>query len=296
MKLRRTLAAVTAAVIGTGSLAACSSGSQDTLADDATTIRIGTTDGSKKAWAVFEDKAKEAGITLDIKDFSDYSTPNLALTQNQIDVNLFQHLKFLAEYNVKNNQSLVPIGATEIVPLALYWKDHSDLNGIEGKTVAIPNDTTNQGRALHMLDDAGLVTIKEEAKDLVDITPADIDEKASKISLALVDPAQTTAAYGEGTPAVINNSFLDRAGIDPTSYIFADDPKSPAAEPYINVFVTKPENKNNKTLAKLAQLWHTEEVQKAVAEDSRGTSVPSQLPPAQLEEILKKIEEQKKNS
>lgn len=289
MLKKLTALAVAAVVAGTG-LTAC--GNQES-ADSATeTVRIGTTDGSKKAWKVFEDKAKEEGIKLDIQNFGDYSTPNTALSEDQLDVNLFQHIKFLAEYNVGAGDDLTPVGSSEIVPLAIFWKDHTSLDGIDGEGIAIPNDPSNQGRAINVLVQAGLVKLKTDG--LITPTPADIDQAASKVKVQPVDAAQTTAAYGEGKPAVINNSFLDRAGIDPTTSVFQDDPNSTEAEPYINVFVTKAEKKDDPTIQKLVKIWHDPEVTAAVADDSNGTSVPVDRPAAELQEILDRLEADQK--
>lgn len=289
MLKKLTALAVAAVVAGTG-LTAC--GNQES-ADSATeTVRIGTTDGSKKAWKVFEDKAKEQGIKLDIQNFGDYSTPNTALSEDQLDVNLFQHIKFLAKYNVGAGDDLTPVGSSEIVPLAIFWKDHTSLDGIDGEGIAIPNDPSNQGRAINVLVQAGLVKLKTDG--LITPTPADIDQAASKVKVQPVDAAQTTAAYGEGKPAVINNSFLDRAGIDPTTSVFQDDPNSTEAEPYINVFVTKAEKKDDPTIQKLVKIWHDPEVTAAVADDSNGTSVPVDRPAAELQEILDRLEADQK--
>lgn len=289
MKIRRSVTLISASLIAATGLVACSNSSDS---PDQVTVKIGTTDGSKKSWKVFEDKAKEAGIKLDIKNFSDYSTPNDALAQDQLDVNLFQHLKFLAEYNVGKNADLTPVGATEIVPLALFWKDHTSLDGIEGKSVAIPNDPSNQGRAINVLVQAKLLTLKKEG--LITPTPSDVDEAKSKVKLTPVDAAQTTTAYGEGTPAIINNSFLDRAGIDSRLSVFQDDPNSAEAEPYINTFVTKAEDKDDANIAKLVEIWHSKEVQDAVAEDSKGTSVPVQRNTEELKKILDRLEADQK--
>lgn len=289
MLKKLTALAVAAVVAGTG-LTAC--GNQES-ADSATeTVRIGTTDGSKKAWKVFEDKAKEEGIKLDIQNFGDYSTPNTALSEDQLDVNLFQHIKFLAKYNVGAGDDLTPVGSSEIVPLAIFWKDHTSLDGIDGEGIAIPNDPSNQGRAINVLVQAGLVKLKTDG--LITPTPADIDQAASKVKVQPVDAAQTTAAYGEGKPAVINNSFLDRAGIDPTTSVFQDDPESTEAEPYINVFVTKAEKKDDPTIQKLVKIWHDPEVTAAVADDSNDTSVPVDRQAAELQEILDRLEADQK--
>ncbi|AGF71629.1 MetQ/NlpA family ABC transporter substrate-binding protein [Corynebacterium halotolerans] len=294
MKLRRILASSAAAALAATGLVACSdSGSEggDAAADGP--IRIGTTDASQQAWAVFEEVAAEDGIELQIENFSDYNTPNQALSQDQIDVNKFQHLKFLAEYNVGAGDDLVAIGATEIYPLDLFWQGHDSLDGIEGESVAIPNDPSNQGRAINVLVQAGLVTLREEG--LVTPTPADIDEEASQVSVTPVDAAQTPAAYGEGRPAIINNSWLDRAGIDPESAVFHDDPNSEQAEPYINVFVTRAEDADDPRLNRLVELWHSDEVMAAVAEDSQNTAIEVERTREELAEILERLEEAERN-
>lgn len=285
--LRKVIAFGAAIVLGATALTACSSNSSS---NDATTVRIGTTDSSKKAWEVLEEKAQDEGIDLEVVDFSDYTTPNKALSEGQIDVNLFQHLKFLAQYNVASNDTLTPIGSTEIVPLALFWKDHTSLDGIDGQSVAIPSDASNQGRAINVLVQAGLVTLYED--DILTPTPADIDEANSRVSVTPVDAAQTPAAYGNGQPAIINNSFLDRAGIDPNTSVFADDPNSTLAEPYINAFVTTQAKKDDPTLLKLVEIWQDPDVQAAVAEDSKGTSVSVKRSASDLQNILNRLEEQ----
>ncbi|WP_368921412.1 MetQ/NlpA family ABC transporter substrate-binding protein [Corynebacterium striatum] len=291
MRIRRVLAASSAAVIAATSLVACSSDSSDSASGESDgPIVIGTTDAAKKAWSAFEDEAEKQGLEIEVKNFSDYNTPNQALNQGELDTNNFQHLKFLAEFNKGNGTDLVPIVATEIVPLALFWKDHKSLDGIEGQEVAIPNDSTNQGRAINVLVQAKLVTLKKEGL----ITPGlpDIDETKSKVKVVPVDAAQTPTAYSEGKPAIINNSFLDRAGIDPTTSVFQDDPNSPEAEPYINAFVVRAEDANNEQIKKVAEIWHTKAVQDAVAEDSKGTSVPVEKSAEELKEILDRVAKQ----
>lgn len=285
MKITRILATITAVALATG-LAACSN------SDSGDAIRIGTTDASKKTWQVFEQEAEKNGIKLDVQSFGDYSTPNLSLSQGDLDVNLFQHLKYLAEYNAKNNDSLVPVASTEIVPLALFWKDHDSLDGIKGQKIAVPNDPSNLGRAINVLVQADLVTLKEDSKSKVTPDQLDIDTEKSKVEILPVDAAQTSVAYGEGKPAIINNSYLDRAQIDPKTAVFQDDPAAPEAEPYINVFVTKADKQTDPQILKLAEIWHSPAVLEAVAEDSKGTSVPVVRPQAELQDILNRLEEQ----
>lgn len=287
MNLRRIGAAVTAIALTAG-LAACGSDNNGEPLAEGDTIRIGTTDREKEAWTVFEELVSEEGIELDVVEFGDYPSVNPALASGQLDVNLFQHIMYLAEYNVGNNEDLVPIGSSEIVPLAIFWQGGDSVEEIpEGTEVAIPNDSSNQARALGVLASAGLI---ELTSDTPSPTPLDVDTEASKVIVTPVDAAQTPRVYEEGKPAVINNSFLDRADIDPQSAIYEDNPNDPAAEPYINVFVTTPANQDNEDLQTLVRLWHDPEVTAAVERDSRGTSVAVERSAADLQEILDRTE------
>ena len=297
MRIKRTLATVAAAALATTGLVACSNesedaaGTADNAADgDNVTVKIGTTEADQEAWRVFKDLAKDNGITLDIVSFSDYSPVNEALAQGELDVNKFQHIKYLAEYNKASNNDLRIVGSTEIVPLALFWKDHDSIDGIEGQSVAIPNDPSNQGRAINVLVQAGLLTLSDSVADELAPTPADIDKAASKVTVTPVDASQTPSAYNEGKPAIINNTWLDRAGIEPGLAVFQDDPESKEAEPYINVFAAQADDIDDETLNKLVELWQTPEVAEAAAKDSKGTSVPVYRDKAELNEILDRLQ------
>ncbi|WP_151550265.1 MULTISPECIES: MetQ/NlpA family ABC transporter substrate-binding protein [Corynebacterium] len=281
-RFTRTTAALATVALSATALVACGS-------DDSSTIKLGSTDSTLKQFAAWEDAANENDIDLEVVNFSDFNTPNKALAEGEIDANSFQHLKFLAEHNVGSGDDLLPIGSTYIVPLALYWKDHDSLDGIEGQEIVIPNDPSNQGRAINVLVQADLITLKN---DVNNPTPADIDKDKSKVKVQPVDAAQTPTGWGEGKPAIINNSFLDRAGIDPKSSIFADDPNSELAEPYINVVVVRAEDKDNEQLKKLAEIWHTQAVVDADQEDTAGTSVAVDRPADELQEILHRLEDE----
>ena len=278
MSLGRKALAATLAAATAFSLAACGG-------KDGETIKIGTTDSDQKQWQVFKEELDKAGVKSEIVSFNDYNIPNQALKDGQIDINNFQHMKFLAEYNVGNDTDLAPVGATEIIPLALYYKDHKDVSDIEkAGEVAIPNDSTNQGRAINVLAQAKLVTLKKEG--LLTPTPADIDEGKSKVKVTTVDAAQTATSYLDGKPAIINNSFLSKAGIDPNTAIIKDDPKADEAKPYINGFVTTRENQNKEEFKKLVEIWHSQPVQDAIKEESKGTSVEIKMDGPELEKIL----------
>ncbi|AIJ32896.1 ABC-type transporter, periplasmic component [Corynebacterium imitans] len=297
MRISRTIATIAASALAATSLVACSTESDDATnneagGDENVTVKIGTTDADQKAWSVFSDLAAEEGIDLDIVQFSDYAPVNEALAQGELDLNKFQHILYLASYNADSGNDLQIVGSSEIYPLALFWKDHDSLDGIEGEEVAIPNDDTNQGRAINVLVQAGLLKLKDGADELAP-APVDIDAEASKVSVVPVDASQTPSAYGEGRPAIINNSWLDRAGIEPGDAIFQDDPGSEQGEPYINVFAARAEDKDNPTYTKLVELWHDPAVTEAVQEDSRGTAVEVTRQADELNDILQRLQEQK---
>lgn len=295
MCAQRFIAVATAATLALTGVTACSSDSDDNNknGDDRVKVRIGTTDADQEAWSVFSDLAADNGIDLDIVQFSDYPPVNEALAQGEIDLNKFQHILYLAKYNASSGHDLKVVGSTEIYPLALFWKDHSSLDGIDGKEIAIPNDDSNQGRAINVLVQAGLVTLKDGADELAP-APADIDASKSKVSVVPVDASQTPSAYNEGRPAIINNSWLDRAGIEPSEAIFQDDPASEQGEPYINVFASRAEDKDNPTYVKLAELWHDPKVAEAVQKDSRNTAVEVKRPANELNDILDRLEKNQK--
>ena len=293
MRIKRTLATVAAAALATTGLVACSNESDDTAdnaAGDNVTVKIGTTEADQEAWRVFKDLAADNGIDLDIVQFSDYSPVNEALAQGELDVNKFQHIKYLAAYNQSSGNDLRVVGSTEIVPLALFWKDHDSIDGIEGESVAIPNDPSNQGRAINVLVQAGLLTLNDNVADELAPTPAEIDQDASKVTVTPIDASQTPNAYNEGKPAIINNTWLDRAGIEPSLAVFQDDPESAEAEPYINVFAAQADRIDDETLNKLVELWQTPEVEEAVAKDSKGTSVPVYRGKSELNDILDRLQ------
>ena len=296
MRFNRILAAAAASVVATTSLVACSSDSASEAggADgEAVTVKIGTTDADMLAWTAFEDEAEKLGIDLDIVRFSEYPQVNPAHVEGQMEVSKFQTINYQAQYNADSGEDLRIIGSGEINVLGLYWKDHDSLDGIEGEEVAIPNDPSNQGRAINVLVQAGLLELKEGTPKLTP-TPVDIDEAASKVKVVAVDASQTPNAYNEGRPAVINNNWLQRGGIDPASSVAADDPNSELAEPYINVFTVKAEDVDNETYAKLVDAWQSDAVTEALNEDSNGTAVQVKRSPEELNTILDELVEEYK--
>ncbi|KHK95237.1 methionine ABC transporter substrate-binding protein [Microbacterium mangrovi] len=250
--------------------------SPKTAAADATgktvTVKIGTTEQAAPYWPILVKEAAKEGIDLQVVGFSDYTQANPALVDKQIDLNLFQHLLFLANFNESAKADLTPLASTLVVPLPLYSHTYKNVADIpRGAKIAIPNDATNQARALLVLQEAGLVKLKNGGTVLS--TPADIVASASKVTVLPIDASQTAAALNSADGAIVNNNFALSAGLDPKSAIFQDDPSKAAAQPYINAFVVRAADKSNPTYLKVAALWHTPAVEKAVLADSKNTAV-----------------------
>ncbi len=297
--MNKKLVAALAVIPLVGALAGCSYGSSNEPAaqpdeNGDVTVSIGTTEESQEYWTVLKDAAKEEGITIETVQFSDYTQANPALDSGEIDLNLFQHLQFLAEYNVGTDSDLTPVGATLVVPLGLYSKKHTSVDQIpQGGSVAIPNDPSNQGRALGVLESAGLIDITGEP--LVP-TPADIDAANSRVTVIPVEASQTPAALQSADGAIINNNFSNDAGIDPDTALFSVDPEDPKSWPYLNVIAARADDVDDETYLKIAELYHSKAVTDAVVEQSGGTAVVIELTGEELRERLASIEKQKRDA
>lgn len=279
-------AAAIALVIGAGggfaTGRATASGSSGTRL---TTVKIGVTDADQDYWPVLKKLARQHGIDLRTVNFSDYTQANPAVAQGQLDLNLFQHLVFLAGYNKQAHEDLTPIGSTYVVPLGLYSKKHTSLAQIpKGASIAIPNDATNQARALLVLQKAGLVKLKGGGS--IVSTPADIDKAASKVKVTPVDASQTVTSLSSVDGAVVNNNFALDGHLDPSKALYSDNPKSATAQPYINVIVSRAADKDNPTYAEIVKLYHDPRVQRLVVAESKNTSVPVTRPAAELRRLL----------
>lgn len=268
-------------------MAAC--GATDSSADK--TVNLGVSDGAEHYWKVFQDQAKSEGITVKITNFTDYNQPNPALKQKQLDVNEFQHIQYLANYNVKSHDDLAFIGSTAVYPLPLYSTKYKSVKDIPaGGQVVIPNDAVNQARALLVLQSAGLIKLKGGGS--TSSSPADIIKSSSKVKVTPVDAAQTSANLHNVAGAVINNNFATNAKIPMSKIIYQVNPKGSASLPYVNGFVVRAEDKNNPTYKKLVKIYHSKKVEKAVKSDLGQTGVLEDIPAKKLQNETTKIEKQ----
>ncbi|HSP75305.1 MAG TPA: MetQ/NlpA family ABC transporter substrate-binding protein [Cryobacterium sp.] len=282
--MKKKLLAALAVVPLVALLAGCAGAAADE------TVKIGVVGASDPYWDVYEKAAADAGITVDIIDFAEFGQPNPALSAGELDLNQFQHIVYLAEYNVAGKQDLTPIGATAIYPLALYSTRYDKVSEIKaGDTVAVPNDASNLARALLVLQSAKLITLTDGGS--IYSTLADIDTEKSKVTVTALEASLTATSLPDVAAAIINNDFVEKAGLKVEDALAQDDPSDPNALPYVNVFAARAEDKDNATYQKLVEIYQTTKaVQDGVLAVSGGSAVLVQTPVADLEASLATVE------
>lgn len=256
------------------------------------TIKIGVIGASDEYWTTYKDAAAAEGITIELVDFTDYNQPNPALAEGELDLNQFQHILYLASYNVEASDTLVPIGATAIYPLGLYSTKHDSVEAIPaGGTVGVPNDATNQARALLVLESAGLITITGGGTPFS--TLQDVDTAASKVEVKELNADLLAASLGDFDAAIVNNDFVSDAGLTAEDAIAQDDPSDAAALSYANIFVSRADEATKPVLVRLVEIYQENaDVQQGVVDNSGGTAVMLKTPASELQDQLKAVEDE----
>lgn len=288
--MKKFLATLAVAPLALG-LAACSS-SQTSGASDDKTVKIGIV-GEDPVNDKLKEAAAEKGINVEYSVMTDYNQPNPALKSGDTDMNWFQHIAYLADYNVNAGDNLNIVGPTVIYPMALFSKNHKSLGEIpQGGNIAIPDDTVNEARALLLLEANNLVKFK---KDVKQPTVDDVDTAKSKVKITPVNAQQTVTSMESTDGAVINNDFLKDAGLNPKDALAQDDPSNEYAKPYVNLFVSTDENKDNETYKEVVDIFHSPEVQEVVKQETAGTAVEVKTDVKELRDTLKKTEDEARN-
>ncbi|AMB99286.1 metal ABC transporter substrate-binding protein [Aerococcus urinaehominis] len=255
------------------SLAACGGGRESGDSADQT-VKLGIIGEDTDVWdSVKEDLAAD-GIELEYVKFTEYSQPNKALAEGDIDLNSFQHQIFLDNFNEEFGTDLVSIGNTVIAPLAIYSNQVQDIKEVKaGDTVAIPSDVTNGGRALILLQSAGLIKV-DPAKGITP-TVSDITENPLNLKITEVDASQTARSLGDVTISVINSGMAVDAGLNPESDAIFSEPVDENSKPYVNIIVARAEDQDNEVYQKVVDAYQTDKTAQAIQETSKGANVPA---------------------
>ncbi|MER7517534.1 MetQ/NlpA family ABC transporter substrate-binding protein [Streptomyces sp. NPDC126499] len=220
--------------------------------------------------------AEKEGLKLEVREFTDYVLPNTATETGQVDANFFQHKPYLDDFNKKNGTHIVPVANVHLEPLGLYSKSLKSVKDIKaGQTVAVPNDTTNEGRALHLLADNGLITLKAGVG--TDAKLSDITDKKG-LEFKELEAATVPRALNDVDAAVINGNYAIEAKLQPAKDALVLEKAE--GNPYANFLAVKEGNEKDARVQKLVKLLNSPEVKKYIEDTYKGSVVPAFGTPA----------------
>ena len=216
----------------------------------------------------------DQGWTLEVTEFEDYVQPNLVVDGGDIDANYFQHVPYLDDFNAENGTALVSVAGIHYEPFGIYPGTKADLTELtDGDVIAVPNDTTNEARALLLLQDNGIITLKQGAD--LKATVKDIEENPYNINIQELEAAQVSRVKDEVAFVVLNGNYALEAGFsvahDAVAYESSD---SVAAQTYVNVLVVKEGNENKEGILALAEVLKSQEIKQYIIDTYDGAVVP----------------------
>ena len=290
--MKKTFGVVTAAVLAAASIAGCSgnkatettaaeSSAAETTAEETTAssgelqkIVVGASPAPHaEILKAANDVLKEKGYELEIKEYVDYIQPNLALESGDLDANYFQHLPYLESFNKENGTNLVSAGAIHYEPFGVYAGKTTSLDELQdGATIAVPNDTTNEARALLLLEAQGLIKLKEDAG--LTATKNDIVENPKNLQLYEVEAAQLPRVIGDVDVAVINGNYAIEAGYKVSDALAVEASDSLAATTYGNVVAVRAGEENDPAIQALIEALTSDEVKAFIESTYDGAVVP----------------------
>ena len=241
---------------------------------DDKTIRVGASvTPHAEILEVAKELLAEEGYTLEITEFNDYVLPNTSVEDEELDANYFQHRNYLADFNEENGTHLVEVVPVHYEPLGLYaGKTAAIANLAEGATIAVPNDGTNEARALMLLEAQGLIKLNEEAGFTA--TKLDIVENPLNLDIQELDAAQLVRALEDVDMAVINGNYAIQGGLNAGKDALAvEDKDSEAIQTYANVLVVKEGNEKDEGILALAKALQSEEVKAFIEENYEGAVI-----------------------
>lgn len=274
-----------AAVLGSFALTACggnSAGSSSATsgaaasgsASDSTVITVGASPSPHaEILKAIEDEIKAAGFELKVVEYNDYVQPNVALSEGDLDANYFQHKPYLDNYNQENGTDLVSAAAIHFEPMGIYAGKSSDIKNVpDGAKIAVPSDATNEARALLLLQDQGVLKLKDGAG--LEATKNDIAENPHNVEFVEVEAASVPRTLQDADFGVINGNYALSAGLDTTATLASEGADSEAAKTYANIVaVRKGEDQTDKTKA-LVKALTSDTAKKFIEDTYKGSVIP----------------------
>ena len=243
---------------------------------EAVKIKIGATPSPHaEILEAAKDALKKKGVEIEIVTYNDYVQPNLATEQGQVDANYFQHLPYLEDFNKENNTHVVSVGKIHYEPFGIYAGKSKDLKSIQdGAKIAVPNDTTNEARALLLLEANGIIKLKDGAG--LTATKQDIVENPHNVDIYEVEAAQIPRSLDSVDFACMNGNYAIQANYKPSDALAAEDAQSEAAQTYANIIAVSEKNKDAEWAKTLVEVLHSKEIQDFINEKYEGGVVPIQ--------------------
>ncbi|MDU7336542.1 MAG: MetQ/NlpA family ABC transporter substrate-binding protein [Clostridium sp.] len=281
--MKKILSVLLVAALSVSALAGCSNGSSNSSAAapgsssaaELKTIKIGASptphaDILKKA----NELLKAKGYQLNIQEFNDYVQPNLALENKELDANYFQHITYLNDFNKEKGTHLVSAGDIHYEPFGIYagkTKALADLK--DGATIAVPNDTTNEARALLLLQDQGLIKLKKDIG--ITATKNDIVENKKNLKIQEIEAAQTARSLPDVDLAVINGNYAIAGGLKVADALATESDASLAATAYVNVIAVRDGDQSKPEIKALIEVLKSDDIKKYIEDTYAGAVVPS---------------------
>lgn len=250
-------------------MSACGLGGGDSSMQ---TVKVGVVGDQQDAWEHVQDTVKEQGINLELVKMSDYVTPNTALADGSIDLNAFQTEQYLEEWNKERGTDLVSVGYTYVEPMGIYSDQVKALDAVpDGGVVTLPDDKSNEARALRTLEKAGLIKLKSG----VDFpTAGDVSENPHHLELKPMSAEQLPQSKSDPKVAlaVINNNYAVEAGLSITEALYKEP--EDGIEPFWNIIAARGEDKNNETYRKVVDAFQSKDTAAVIKKASAGNQVP----------------------
>ncbi len=222
---------------------------------------------------IAKEELEAEGYTLEIVEYNDYVLPNTSLESGELDANFFQHKPYLDDFNAENGTHIVDVAQIHFEPFGIYAGKTSDLANIpEGATVAVPNDTTNEARALLLLEAQGLIKLKADAG--ITATVADIEENPKNLDIKELEAAQITRSLQDVDIACINGNYAQEAGLNVSDALAVEASDSLAAQTYANIIAVKQGTENDAKIQALIKAVQSDKVKEYINSTYDGGVVP----------------------
>lgn len=269
MILKKTIIASIFALSAIGLLAGCNLNSTAKNDSNEVTLKVGASPvPHAQILNHIKDKLKKDGINLEVVEFNDYVQPNLALEDKSLDANFFQHKPYLDKFNQEKGTHIVSIGNVHLEPMGLYSSKIKNLKDIkDGAHVLIPNDPTNGGRALLLLQSAGLIKLREGTS--ITATKEDIAENPKHLKFSELEAPQLPRSLNDADIAAINMNFVLQADISPSSALFIEGSDSP----YANIIAVRSGDENRAEIQKLIKTLQSDDVKEFLKSEYKGSIV-----------------------